>query len=141
LGVTVSPGAPDVEVTVNTGLEPARLAPIAVVDAATGKPITVTDPGSGNQLSNVFISLTRLKKDGAPGMGIEISAPVISTNSAGGELLIPAQVPVLAAIHTPGYVDWYYPGTEDKSSAQPITLKPGETFTIGQVLLRRIPKF
>jgi hypothetical protein len=135
VSVTISPDVPEGQVVVKVGLEPARLAPIAAVDAVTGKPITVTDPVSGRQLSPVTISLTRFDKNSKPERGVSTNAPVLSTNTDTLEVLIPAEVPVIAKVQAPGYADWYYPGTQDQSLAKPIVLKPGESFSLGNVLL------
>ena len=127
--ITISPDTPEAQVTVNTGPEPARLAPFSAVDASTGELIVVKDPVSGDRMS--FVRLT-LK---GPVHGITLNAPLISTTGAWREVLLPVDVPVTIMLHAPGYADWYYPGTSDKSSARPITVKPGGVFELGTVAL------
>jgi hypothetical protein len=127
--VTVSPDTPEAQVTVNTGSEPGRLASFSAGDASTGELITVKYPVSGDRMSRVYLTLM------SPEHGISLGVPLISTTGAWREVLIPADVPVMVNVHAPGYADWYYPGTADKSSAKPISVKPGGVFELGTVAL------
>jgi hypothetical protein len=127
--VAVSPDTPEVQVTVNTGSEPGRLAPFSAVDASTGDLLVVTDPLSRDRMSRVSLTLM------SPELGISISAPLISTTGGWREVLLPAEVPVTIKLSSPGYADWYYPGTADKSSARPIMVKAGGLFELGTVAL------
>lgn len=46
------------------------------------------------------------------------------------KLLIPADTDVLMQISLDGYRTWYFPGTIDRESQQPVRLKPGEIRTV-----------
>jgi hypothetical protein len=122
------------EVTIRLAPPAARLSSVHVSDAATGRPIMVTEPTTGKSLQIAGVNLIRNDIKTPTGLPAALSrGPGVLKN-----ILVPADVPVIVQVYAEGYADWYYPGVPDESKAQPVRLKSGESLSF-DVLLQALP--
>ena len=121
--VTLSPGSAVTEVNIVRKDKAGVITKINVFDGMTGRRITRTDPGSGNELDAFSEAIYRADN---PKFGLR--------GSLGATILVPAQIPVIVKIWAEGYSTWYYGGASDLEHAKPLVLQPGQKISLDVVL-------
>jgi hypothetical protein len=124
--VTLSPDASTANINIVRKDRAARITKVHVIDGASGKAITVTDPNSGNVLESASIEMTRAE-NAKFGLQTGVGAPV---------LFVPAQIPVIIKVWAQGYSTWYYGGAADREHAKPLLAQAGDEITLDVVLYR-----
>lgn len=124
--VQLSPQNSSANITIHMSPKAGVIASVHVIDATTGRPITVTDPTSGKVLQTPGVTI--LREDSKDALGL----PASFSRGSGvlKDILVPADVPVKIKVWADGYADWFYPGTNDPAQAQSIRVKSGQAITL-----------